>query len=60
VRRVAPVAVVRRRLGAAEPRPRSEHVVRRRPVLRGRGAGRLGLPVQPIPLGPAVEDESAP
>ncbi len=55
VRRVAPVAVVRRRLGAGEPRPGGEHVVRRRPVLRGR-AGRLS---PPLPLGHADGDDPA-
>ena len=51
VRRTAPVAAVRRRLGAAEPRPVAEHVVRRRPR-RVRGATSL-------PLGPSVEVDPA-
>ena len=54
VRRVAPVAVVRRRL-ATDVRPVADHVVRP----RARRAGRLlrGAPV--LPLGPAVGDEPA-
>jgi ribosomal protein S18 acetylase RimI-like enzyme len=52
VRRVAPVAVVRRRLSGGDVRPPSEHVVRRRP----RRGGRLGTGLQALPLGPATED----
>ena len=49
VRRTAPVAAVRRRLTAVEPRPVADHVVRRRPRRTGRLTGSL-------PLGPAEAD----
>ncbi|MCW2613829.1 MAG: GCN5-related N-acetyltransferase [Frankiales bacterium] len=50
VRRVAPVAMVRRRLAQGDHRP-ADHVVRRRPR-------RLGRPANPapVPLGPADDD----
>jgi ribosomal protein S18 acetylase RimI-like enzyme len=49
VRRTAPVAAVRRRLSAAEPRPVADHVVRRRPRRPVRSSPTL-------PLGPAETD----
>ncbi len=54
VRRVAPVAVVRRRL-APDVRPTGDHVVRP----RARRAGRLLRGAPAVPLGPAAGDEPA-
>jgi ribosomal protein S18 acetylase RimI-like enzyme len=51
VRRVAPTAVVRRRLQASDA-PLAEHVVRRRP----RRLGRLPVGTAPRALGPAERD----
>jgi ribosomal protein S18 acetylase RimI-like enzyme len=52
VRRTAPVAAVRRRLGQAEARPVADHVVR-----RPRSASRRGTRLAPpLPLGPADAD----
>lgn len=50
VRRTAPVAAVRRRLGQAESRPVAEHVVRRARTTPSRRATRLATT---LPLGPA-------
>ena len=52
VRRVAPVAMVRRRLAGSDPRPLGDHVVRQRP----RRAARL-LGARALPLGPSVVDD---
>ena len=49
VRRVAPVAVVRRRLASGEARP-ADHVVRRRP---GRVGRRMSAPLGPAEVEPA-------
>ncbi|MDX6197065.1 MAG: hypothetical protein QOJ79_216 [Actinomycetota bacterium] len=51
VRRVAPTAVVRRRLQTSDA-PLAEHVVRRRP----RRLGRLPIGTAPMSLGPAEPD----
>ncbi len=53
VRRTAPVAAVRRRLGQAEARPVADHVVRRPRTSAGRRASRI---VTALPLGPADGD----
>jgi ribosomal protein S18 acetylase RimI-like enzyme len=53
VRRTAPVAAVRRRLGQAESRPVAEHVVRRPRAGGSRRATRLATT---LPLGPADAD----
>ncbi len=53
VRRTAPVASVRRRLGQAESRPVAEHVVRRARKAQPRRATRLSTT---MPLGPADAD----
>jgi GNAT superfamily N-acetyltransferase len=53
VRRTAPVASVRRRLGSAEARPVADHVVRRPRAGASRRTVRLAPPVQ---LGPADAD----
>jgi hypothetical protein len=50
VRRVAPVAVVRRRLAQVEARPADDHVVRRRARRIGRSA------LSSMPLGKAEPD----
>ena len=53
VRRTAPVAAVRRRLGQAEARPVADHVVRRPRSAVSRRATRLATT---LPLGPADAD----
>jgi len=53
VRRTAPVASVRRRLGQAESRPVADHVVRRARTPQPRRASRLATT---LPLGPADAD----
>jgi GNAT superfamily N-acetyltransferase len=53
VRRTAPVAAVRRRLGQAEARPVADHVVRRPRSAVSRRASRL---TSTLPLGPADAD----
>ena len=53
VRRTAPVAAVRRRLGQAEARPVADHVVRRPRTGASRRASRI---VTTLPLGPADGD----
>lgn len=53
VRRTAPVAAVRRRLGQAEARPVADHVVRRPRTSPARRASRI---VTTLPLGPADAD----
>jgi GNAT superfamily N-acetyltransferase len=53
VRRTAPVAAVRRRLGQAESRPVADHVVRRPRTAPSRRAVRMAAP---LPLGPADAD----
>ena len=53
VRRTAPVAAVRRRLGQVEARPVADHVVRRGRSPQPRRASRLATT---LPLGPAEPD----
>ena len=53
VRRTAPVAAVRRRLGQVESRPVADHVVRRARKPQARRATRLATT---LPLGPADAD----
>ena len=55
VRRSAPVAAVRRRLGQGETRPVADHVVRRARTSAPRRATRLAT----MPLGPAEADPGA-